>query len=119
MNVEQVGKQVLDAAFHVHSVLGPGLLESVYEAALTLDLRKTGLRVDVQKPLPVFYEGHQLEIGFRADLIVENLVLARVVNGLEGKPIWSREAAKVAKNKTSSLLPPSPTSPLRGTSSDS
>src|SRR5436853_6457116 len=52
MNVEQIGKQVLDAAFHVHTVLGPGLLESVYEAALTLELRKRGLRVEVQRAIP-------------------------------------------------------------------
>ena len=71
MKVEQVGKQVLDAAFHVHSQLGPGLLESVYEAALTLELRKRGLRVEAQKAIPVFYDGQQLEVGFRADLIVE------------------------------------------------
>jgi len=162
MNVEQVGKQVLDAAFHVHSVLGPGLLESVYEAALTVELRKRGLRVEVQKAIPVFYEGQQLDVGFRADLVVENLVLVelksveavtplfkkitnnyvrlvplqlgflinfnvpllkegitRVVNGLEGKPIWSREAAKEAKSSLSSISEPSPTSLLRGTSSDS
>jgi len=158
MNVEQVGKQVLDAAFHVHSVLGPGLLESVYEAALAIELRKRGLHVDTQKAIPVFYEGQQLDVGFRADLVVENLVLVelksveavtplfkkitnnyirlfplqlgflinfnvpllkdgitRVVNGLEGKPIWSREAAKEAKQTSASFPNPSPTSPLRGT----
>ena len=140
MKVEQVGKQVLDAAFHVHSQLGPGLLESVYEAALTLELRKRGYGVEVQKAIPVFYDDQQLEVGFRADLIVEGLVLVelksveaitplfkkitnnyirliplqlgflinfneahlkdgitRVVNGLDGKPIWSREGAKEAK----------------------
>lgn len=134
MNIEQVGKQILDAAFHVHTVLGPGLLESVYEAALTMELRKRGLRVETQKAIPVFYEGQQLDVGFRADLIVEGAVLVelksvetvtplfkkitnnyvrliplqlgflinfnlshlkegitRVVNGLEGKPLWSRE----------------------------
>ncbi len=134
MNIEQIGKQVLDAAFHVHTVLGPGLLESVYEAALTLELRKHGLRVENQKAIPVVYEGQQLEVGFRADLVVESLVLVelksveavtplfkkitnnyvrliplqlgylinfneahlkdgitRVVNELDGKPVWSRE----------------------------
>ena len=54
---EQVGKAVLDAAFHVHTVLGPGLLESVYEAAMTMELRKRGFNVEVQKAIPVFYEG--------------------------------------------------------------
>jgi GxxExxY protein len=78
MKVEQIGKQVLDAAFHVHTVLGPGLLESVYEAAMTIELRKRNLRVEIQKAIPVFYEGRQLEVGFRADLIVENAVLVEL-----------------------------------------
>jgi len=146
MNVEQVGKNVLDAAFHVHTVLGPGLLESVYEAAMTVELRKRGLRVEVQRAIPVFYDGQQLEVGFRADLIVEGLVLielksveaitplfkkitnnyvrliplqlgflinfnvahlkegiTRVVNGIDGKPVWSREIESYEGAKEANL----------------
>ena len=73
--IEHIGKAVLDAAFHVHTILGPGLLESVYEAALSVELRKRGFRVECQKPVAVTYEGERLEVGFRADLIVENCVL--------------------------------------------
>jgi GxxExxY protein len=50
MNEEEIGKHVLDAGFHVHTVLGPGLLESVYEAAMAIELRKRGLPVEIQNP---------------------------------------------------------------------
>lgn len=75
MNQEMTGKAVLDSAFKAHTKLGPGLLESVYEAAVTRELRKLGHHVERQKPIPVFYDGELLEdIGFRADLIVDNLI---------------------------------------------
>jgi GxxExxY protein len=76
--VEQVGRAVLDGAFRVHTALGCGLLESVYEAALALELQKRGYKVERQKAIPVFYEGELLEVGFRADLIVNNSVLVEV-----------------------------------------
>jgi GxxExxY protein len=76
MNHEIVGRTVLDCSYTVHTKLGPGLLESVYEAALAKELAKRGHRVDRQKPIPVFYDGEPLEdIGFRADLIVDDLIL--------------------------------------------
>ena len=78
MNEESIGKAILDAAFKVHTALGPGLLESVYETALARELEKRGFRVERQRPIPVFYEGEKLEVGFRADLIVEGLVLVEL-----------------------------------------
>lgn len=78
MNLELVGKTVLDSAFHVHTVLGPGLLESVYEAAMALDLRRRGMRVEQQTSIPVFFEGVKLDVGFRADLIVEDTALVEL-----------------------------------------
>ena len=76
MNQEIVGRFVLDAAFKVHTKLGAGLLESVYEAALARELTKQGLHVERQKPIQVFYDGELLnEVGFRADLIVDGLVV--------------------------------------------
>lgn len=76
MQHEIIAKSVLDSAFKVHTRLGPGLLESVYEAALAKELQKLGYKVERQKPIPVYYDGELLEdIGFRADLIVEGLVL--------------------------------------------
>ena len=76
--IERIGKAVLDAAFHVHTILGPGLLESVYEAALSVELRKRGFRIECQRPVAVTYEGERLEVGFRADLVVENCVLVEL-----------------------------------------
>ena len=78
MNEESIGKGILDAAFKVHTALGPGLLESVYETALARELEKQGFRVERQKSIPVFYDGEKLEVGFRADLIVESLVLVEL-----------------------------------------
>ena len=66
------------AAFRVHTALGPGLLESVYEAALAHELRKEGLLVATQVPLPVTYDGVRLELGFRLDLLVEHKVIVEI-----------------------------------------
>lgn len=78
LSEEAVGKAVLDAAFKVHTTLGPGLLESVYEAALAVELRKRGLHVETQVPISVTYEGERLEVGFRADMLVERKVLVEL-----------------------------------------
>ena len=63
---------------HVHSVLGLGLLESVYQGCLLHELRKRGLTVAGQVGLPVVYDGQKIELGFRIDLLVENLVIVEV-----------------------------------------
>jgi len=68
----------VDSAYRIHSSLGPGLLESVYEAALALELDQSGLRVDRQKAIPVIYARQRLELGFRADLIVEDAVIVEI-----------------------------------------
>lgn len=78
MDQEEIAKKVLDAAFKVHTALGPGLLESVYEAALALELSRGGLEVERQKEIPVTYEGLPLGVGFRADLIVGKSVLVEL-----------------------------------------
>ena len=78
LNEEEIGKIILDCAYKVHTALGPGLLESIYEAALALELTKRGLFVERQKPIPVFYEGEQLDVAFRADLVVEKKVLVEL-----------------------------------------
>ncbi len=79
MNQEVVTKAVLDAAFRVHTILGPGLLESVYEAALSRELIKRGHSVERQKPIAVYYDNELLEeVAFRADLIVDGLVLVEL-----------------------------------------
>jgi GxxExxY protein len=78
MTENEIATIVVDAAFKIHNALGPGLFESVYEAALDFELRKRGLRIDHQVGFPVHYEGVKLNLGFRPDLIVENKVIVEV-----------------------------------------
>ncbi len=78
MSENEISAIIVDAAFKVHSKLGPGLLESVYETVLEYELKARGLRVDRQRPIPVVYEGVKLEDGFRADLIVEGRVIVEI-----------------------------------------
>ena len=75
MTENQIGKIVVDAAIAVHRALGPGLLETVYEVVLAHELRKRGLQVEQQVPVPIEYEGTKFEEGFRADLVVEGKVI--------------------------------------------
>jgi GxxExxY protein len=70
--------QVVDAAIRVHSALGPGLLESAYEACLAYELRKRGQRVRTQIAMPIVYDGVRIELGYRADLIVDGVVLVEL-----------------------------------------
>jgi GxxExxY protein len=78
MTENEIAKGIVDAAFKVHTVLGPGLLESVYEAALAYELARRGYQVERQKSLPVVYESIRLEEGFRADLMVGGRVIVEL-----------------------------------------
>ncbi len=78
MTENEVAKIIVDAAFTVHTRLGPGLLESVYEAIMEYELAKRGLHVAHQRPMPVIYEEIRLKIGFRPDLIVEGKVIIEI-----------------------------------------
>ncbi len=71
----EVTREIVDAAYHIHKGLGPGLLESVYEAVMAYELKKRGLKFVRQQPIPIVYEEVHLQEGFRADFIVENLVI--------------------------------------------
>lgn len=71
----EIIEKVLTAATNVHRELGPGLLESVYELALILELAEAGISVERQVEVPVHYRGHSLGTGFRADIIVEDSLL--------------------------------------------
>lgn len=78
MTENEVAKNALDAAFAVHTKLGPGLLESVCEVVLAHELRKAGLLVERQKPMPITYDGIRFEEAFRADLVVEKKVIVEI-----------------------------------------
>ena len=76
--VNKVSGVIVNSAMKVHAILGPGLLESTYQACLAHELRKRGLRVDSQVALPVVYDGEKLDLGYRLDLLVEGLVVVEI-----------------------------------------
>lgn len=78
MTENEIAKIVVDAAYHVHRRLGPGLLESVYEAVLAYDLKKRGMKVERQVPVAIVFNGIKFDEGFRADLIVEDKVIVEL-----------------------------------------
>lgn len=83
MTENQISKSILDCAFKVHTELGPGLLEKVYQECLAFELRDIGLRVQVEKPMPLIYKEIKFECGYRIDLLGENKVVVelKVVEG--------------------------------------
>lgn len=76
--VQQTAREVVDAAFRVHRILGPGLLESVYEACFAYELEKRALSYARQVSLPVMYDGLAIEAGLRLDLLVNDCVIVEV-----------------------------------------
>jgi len=78
IRINEITGQVVDAAIKVHNELGHGLFESVYEEVLSYELTKRGFVIDRQVAIPVFYDQLKMEIGFRADLIVEKQVIVEV-----------------------------------------
>ncbi len=75
MTENQLAKIAVDIAYKIHTTLGPGLLESVYEAAFAYELTKRGIPFTRQEGIPVYYEDVKLDIGFRADIIMEDKLL--------------------------------------------
>jgi GxxExxY protein len=78
LRINDITGSIVNSAMKVHSVLGPGLLESAYQACLAHELRTRGLEVATQVGLPLIYEGQKLELGYRMDLVVENRVVVEV-----------------------------------------
>ncbi len=78
MNENDISYKIRGAIFNVYNNLGPGLLESVYVAALQYELRKIGLSVNREVPVPVYYKDEKLEVGFRLDLLIEDKVIIEV-----------------------------------------
>jgi GxxExxY protein len=76
--LNEITRAIIGAAIDVHRTLGPGLLESAYEACLAFELVERGWRVAQQKGLPVIYRGQQIECGYRIDLMVENAVIVEL-----------------------------------------
>ncbi|HEX9281204.1 MAG TPA: GxxExxY protein [Candidatus Udaeobacter sp.] len=78
MTENEVAKQILDAAFAVHTKLGPGLLESVYEVVLAYELKKRGLAAERQKSMPILYDNIRFDEAFRSDLVVNGKVIVEL-----------------------------------------
>src|SRR3990172_5908152 len=75
VDIEEVAKDVVDAAIKVHKALGPGLLESAYQQCHAYELRQRGRRVLTEVSLPLIYESQKIEVGYRIDTLVDDLVI--------------------------------------------
>jgi GxxExxY protein len=91
LGVERVGKTVLDAAYKVHTVLGPGLLESVYRTAIAHVLRKNGALVETEVVLPILFEGERLASGLRLDMRVEKCVIVELKSVETMNPVYEAQ----------------------------
>ena len=90
-DIEELARLAIDAGFHIHSELGPGLFESVYEAMLVLKLSEVGLSVQRQAPISIEYEGVSLGEGFRADLLIENRLIVEVKSIERLSPLHTKQ----------------------------
>ena len=97
MELNELTKDILGTAFQVHTVLGPGLLESVYAAALTYELRKRGPRVATDVAIPVLYDGVNLGLLFRADIVVEERVILELKSVQALAPVHSKQLLNYLK----------------------
>ncbi len=105
--LNQISGEVVDSAIHVHSALGPGLLESAYEACLAYELRERGLPVRTQVPLPITYKGIRLEQGYRIDMLVEEAVVVEIKTALGMHPVHEAQLLthlKLSGNRLGLLL---------------
>jgi GxxExxY protein len=82
---------ILDAAFAIHTKLGPGLLESVYEVALAYHMRKQGIRVERQVAIPIRYDDLTFDEGFRADLVIEDIVIVELKSVEKLAPVHGKQ----------------------------
>jgi len=78
MNENEISKVIFDAGLNVHRQLGAGLLESAYEECLYFELKKSGLLIEKQKPMPLIYEDIKLDIGYKLDFLIERKVVVEI-----------------------------------------
>ncbi len=91
MDPNEITRRIVDAAYAVHVALGPGLLETVYEVALCHELRKRGLTVRRQVPIPIEYDGLKFDEGFRADVVVEECVIVELKSTELNHPVHPKQ----------------------------
>ena len=91
MTENEVAREIVDVAYRVHSTIGPGLLESVYQEIVAMELEKRGLAVVRQQPVPLIYDGVVFETAFRADLIVADSVIVEIKSIGEFNPVHRKQ----------------------------
>lgn len=91
MTENEIARIIVDKCYHIHVALGPGLLESVYEEVLYYELIQEGLNIKRQQDLPVFYKSLKMDVGFRADLIVENKVIVELKSVEKIAPVHQKQ----------------------------
>ena len=91
MTENEIAKQILNAAFLVHTRLGPGLLESVYEVVLAYELEKTGLTAERQKSMPIMYDNIRFDEAFRSDLVVNGKVIVELKSVESLLPVHAKQ----------------------------
>lgn len=91
MTENEVSYKTRGAIFAVYNQLGPGLLESVYEKALVYELKKNGLKVEAQKPVPVIYDGVQISDDLRLDLLVEDCLIVELKSVMEMRDVFKKQ----------------------------
>jgi iron complex transport system substrate-binding protein len=97
MEIEEIAREVVDSGYKVHTGLGPGLLESVYEVVLAKLLTDQGHNVERQKPIPVTFEGLRFDEGFRADLLVQGKLLVEIKSVESLAPVHSKQVLTYLK----------------------
>lgn len=95
--LNKISGEIIDAAIAVHRELGPGLLESAYQACLHFELQQRGLRVQAEVELPIVYQGNHIEVGYRLDLIVEGVVIIEAKAIGENAPIHKAQILSYLK----------------------
>ena len=91
MTENELSRVIVDSAYRIHTTLGPGLLESVYESVFAHELKKRGCQVWVQRAIPVIYDEVKLDLGFRADIIVNNKVVIEVKSVESISPVHAKQ----------------------------
>ena len=93
-----LAREVLAVAFGVHTRLGPGLLESVYEVVLAHELRKAGFKAETQRALPIRYEETVFEVGFRADVVVNDLLIVEIKSVERLRPFTENNCSLISSS---------------------
>mgnify|MGYP003438993963 FL=1 len=97
MTENEIATAIVDAAYKVHTTMGPGLLESVYEAVLACEIGMRGISVQRQVPIAVRYENIQFDVGFRADLLVGGLVICELKSLEQVLPVHKKQLLTYVK----------------------